>query len=115
MKQFMFLYKGGNPDWATTASAEEREAVMAKWGSWLEALGAQGKLVAGGSPLAYEGKTLTKDGVVTDISASEVKELVSGYSIVKSESYAEAVEIARGCPIFLHEGAHLEVREVVIM
>ncbi|MEZ4649862.1 MAG: YciI family protein [Candidatus Eisenbacteria bacterium] len=115
MKQFMFLYKGGDPDWATKASPEEMAAVMAKWGTWLQSLGAAGKLVTGGSPLAYEGKKLTKDGVVTDISAAEIKELVSGYSIVEAENYDEALALARDCPMFASPNAHLEVREVILM
>ncbi|EGU60710.1 YCII-related protein, partial [Vibrio nigripulchritudo ATCC 27043] len=55
------------------------------------------------------------DGVVTDIAAIEFKELVSGYSIVKAESYDEAVEITKTCPIFNHPGCSVEVREIMQM
>src|SRR5690606_41666027 len=61
----------------------------------MEALGARGQLVTGGSPLEYEGKRVAPDGVITDIAASELKELVSGYSIVKAKDYDEAVQIDR--------------------
>jgi hypothetical protein len=115
MKEFMFVYKGGDPKWMATATAEEKQAVMAKWGAWFESLGKKGQLVAGGSPLEPGGKRLKKDGVVTDIAASEFKELVSGYSIVKAASDEEAVAIARECPIFRQEGASLEVRTVIAM
>jgi len=115
MKEFMLLYKGGDPKWMSEASAEERQAVMAKWGAWLSKLGDKGQLVAGGSPLEYAGKRLKKDGVVTDIAASEVKELVSGYSIIKAESYEQAAVIARDCPIFRIDGAVVEVRAVLAM
>jgi hypothetical protein len=115
MKEFMFVYKSGDPKWMATASAEQKQAVMAKWGSWMETLGKKGQLVTGGSPLDFGGKRLLKkDGVVTDIAASEFKELVSGYSIVKAESYDEAVAIARDCPIFLNEGI-VEIRTVLAM
>src|SRR5262245_42118400 len=109
MKEFMFLYKGGDSKWVTSSSAEEKQAVMAKWAAWLGALGERGQLVTGGSPLEYSGKRLKKDGVVTDIAASEMKELVSGYSIIKADSYEKAAVIARECPIFRIEGAVVEI------
>jgi hypothetical protein len=114
MKEFMFLYRGGDPAWHE-ASGEEKQAVMAKWGAWMGALGEKGQLVNGGSPLDFAGRKLTKDGVVTDISASEFKELVSGYTIIKAKSYEEAVAIARECPIFHLESAMVEIRAVTPM
>ena len=113
MQDYMFIYKGGDPQWMARAKPEEMQAVMAKWGEWMERLAKQGRLVTGGSPLAYDGKKVTKAGVVTDISASELKELVSGYSIVKAADYDEAAKMAKDCPIFLHEGTTVEVRAVV--
>jgi hypothetical protein len=114
MKEFMLLYKGGDQTWMN-ASAEERQAVLAKWGEWLGKLTQKGQLVAGGSPLEYAGKRVKKDGVVTDIAASEVKELVSGYSIIRAESYEQAAAISRDCPIFRIEGSVVEVRAVLAM
>jgi hypothetical protein len=115
MKEFILLYKGGDPKWMAGASAEERQAVMAKWVSWLGVLGERGQLVTGGSPLEYGGKRLKKDGVVTDIAASELKELVSGYSIIKADNLDRAAAIARECPIFNVEGAIVEIRPVAAM
>lgn len=115
MKEFMFVYKSGDPTWAPPSTPAEKQAVMAKWGGWLETLGKKGQLVSGGSPLEFGGKRLKKDGVVTDIAASEFKELVSGYSIIKAADYDEAVRIARECPIFLTEGTSLEIRTVIAM
>jgi hypothetical protein len=115
MKEFIFLYRGGDSTW-TKASAEEKQAVMAKWGAWMTKLGERGQLVTGGSPLEYGGKRLLeKDGVLTDIAASEVKELVSGYSIIKAESFDQAATIARDCPIFRVPGAQVEIRLVAAM
>ena len=113
MKEFIFLYRGGDQTWQT-ASEAEKQAVMAKWGDWMAKLGSKGQLVTGGSPLEYSGKRLLKkDGVLTDIAASEIKELVSGYSIVKAESYEQAAALARECPIFRVDGASVEIRLVV--
>jgi hypothetical protein len=115
MKDFMFIYKGGDHTWMANASDEEKQAVMAKWGEWMELVGKKGQLVSGGSPLSFDGKRVTKDGVVTDVSASELKELVTGYTLIKAASYAAAAELAKTCPIFLHDGTTVEVRAVVSM
>jgi hypothetical protein len=40
---------------------------------------------------------------------AESKDLVGGYAIVNATSVDDAVEIARGCPIFEYDGS-LEVR-----
>jgi len=116
MKDFMLIYKGGDPNWQE-ASAEQKQAMMARWGTWLGALGAKGKLVTGGSPLESSGRQLTRDGVVTDIASLELKELVTGYSIIKAESYEEAVTLAKDCPIFANTKGHasLEIRQILPM
>jgi hypothetical protein len=115
MKEFMFLYKGGDQTWLS-APAEEKAAVMGLWGAWMTKLGEKGQLVTGGSPLDYSGKRLLKkDGVLTDIASSEVKELVSGYSIIKAESYEQAAAIARECPIFRVPNSLVEIRPVLAM
>jgi hypothetical protein len=112
MQEFMFIYRGGDNQWLETASEQEKAAVMAKWGAWMGALAKNGQLSTGGSPLIPGGKRLGSDGVVTDISASEFKELVTGYSIVKAKDYDEAVAIAKECPIFSHHNSRLEIRTV---
>lgn len=111
MKEFMLIYKGGDPGWQN-APAEAKKAAQAAWGEWFAALGAKGQLSTGGSPLDFEGKRVAPDGVITDIAASELKELVSGYSIIKANNYAEAAAIARGCPILHVKGTIVEVRAV---
>ena len=112
MNEYMFLYKGGDPEWMKNASDEERKTTMEKWSAWMANLKDQDKLSSGGSPLHFSGKHLTGDGVVTDIAAVELKEMVTGYSIVRAESYEEAVEIAKACPIFDYPGCSVDIREV---
>ena len=115
MKDYMLFYKGGDPDWMEKQSEEQMATAMSNWANWLEKLQQNENLISGGSPLQYSGKRLTQDGVVTDISASEFKELVSGYTIIRTNSMDEAVEIARGCPIFNYPNIKTEIREVVDM
>ena len=115
MKEFMLIYKGGDPDWLATATPEEMGATMEKWNVWMGNLQEKEQLVSGGSPLNYGGKRLDHDGVVTDISTPEFKELVSGYSIIMADDMDAAVKIARDCPIFCYPGTKCEVREVMNM
>jgi hypothetical protein len=48
---------------------------------------------------------------VTDGPFIEAKEMVGGYLIVNAKDINEAVEISKGCPIFLENGK-VEVRPV---
>ena len=115
MKDFMFIYRNPDSTWRERSTPEDIQAVMAKWGAWMGALTAKGQLVAGGSPLEREGRLLKKDGVLTDMTAVELKELVTGYSIVKAETYEQAAAIARECPIFRDPNAIVEIRVVAAM
>lgn len=112
MNEYMLIYQGGDPEWAKNASADEMNAAMAQWGAWMEELSKQEKLVTGGSPLHYSGKRISTDKLVTDIAASELKELVSGYSIIRADNIDEALEMAKRCPIFNYPEVTVEVREI---
>ena len=113
MQEYMLIYQGGDPEWHEKTSPEEIETMMAKWEVWMTELSEKGKLVSGGDPLHYSGKRITPEGVVTDIATSELKELVSGYSIVAANTIDEAVDLAKQCPIMDHADIIVEVREVL--
>ena len=113
MKEFMLIYIGGDHEKMKTMPAEEMAASMERWGAWMGALQEKDQLASGGSPLEYSGKRLDEKGVVTDIAASEFKELVSGYSVVKAKDIEEAISIAKECPIFHYPGLTVEIREVM--
>lgn len=112
MNEYMLLYKGGDPDFRAT-SPEEMAKIMGHWQEWFEALEKKGQLSNGGFPLLFSGKRVDKEMVVTDIAAAELKELVSGFSIIKANSLEEATEISKGCPIFHSPIQFVEVRELM--
>ncbi|WP_100657039.1 YciI family protein [Alteromonas flava] len=112
MQEYMLIYQGGDPEWHEKMTEEENQAVMQKWEAWMTALSEKGQLVSGGNPLHYSGKRLTPDHVVTDISAAEYHELVSGYSIIAAASMDEAVVLAKQCPILLYPEVTVEIREI---
>ena len=83
--------------------------------NWLGSIAAQNKLVDKGNtllPTPGSAKTVKPDNVVTDGPYTEIKEFISGYIVVKTETIEEAVEIAKGNPIFKIRGS-IEVREVL--
>lgn len=83
--------------------------------NWLGNIAAQNKLVDKGNtllPAPGSAKTVKPDNVVTDGPYTEIKEFISGYIVVKTETIEEAVEIAKENPIF-KIGGSIEVREVL--
>jgi len=83
--------------------------------NWLGSIAAQNKLVDKGNtllPIPGSAKTVKPDNVVTDGPYTEIKEFISGYIVVKADNIDEAVEMAKGNPIF-KIGGNIEVREVL--
>ena len=108
MKEYLFLFRGGN----VPQSPEEGQAHMQRWMQWMEGLGKQGKF-AGAQPLNKTGKQVTgTKKLVTDGPYMEGKEMVGGYLICKADSYDEAIEISKGCPILEFDSGIVEVREI---
>jgi len=112
MKDFMFLFRGGLD--VTRASAEELERAMQKWRVWTEELAGKGKYVTG-QRLTRSGSVLTgKKKELTDGPFTEGKEIVGGFVVIKAVDLGDAIESARGCPIFDYDGS-AEVREIVVV
>lgn len=85
---------------------------MQLWITWMGDLGKQGKML-GAQPLQATGRNVAgTQKVVTDGPYMEGKEMVGGYLICKADSYDEAVEISKGCPILAFDDGAVEVREL---
>src|SRR6187431_2489960 len=99
MKEYLLLFRGSD----MPQSPEESQAHMQRWMQWMGELGQQGKFV-GAQPLTKEGKQVKgSKKAVTDGPFMEGKEMVGGYLICKADSFDEAVEISKGCPILEYE------------
>lgn len=94
-----------------TGSPEEMQSMTKQWMDWMGSIAAQNKLVDRGNRLGEEGKVLRPNNVVTDGPYTEIKETLGGYTLVKANSMDEAVELAKGCPIFA-VGGTVEVRPI---
>ena len=111
MKQYLFLFRGGDAQHAMQ-SPEEFQAHMQKWMQWMGGLNEKG-IFLGAQPLEQSGRQVTGSGkVVTDGPFMEGKEMVGGYLMCKAGSYDEAVEISKGCPILEFDDGRVEVREI---
>ena len=112
MERYLYVFRGGS---GMGQTPEEIQAHMGRWGSWMEELGKQGKL-EGGEPLESEGRMVKSGGnVVTDGPFAEGSEVVGGYLLVKANSYDEAAEMSKGCPIFEYDDGTVEVRQIAKM
>ena len=85
MKKFIFLAHG-----EMERSPEFQQAHRAWWSS------IEGHVVDSGNPL-FNGRNVTRDGTVSDLSADRSAAL--GYSIVEAESIDEAVAMLAECPM----------------
>ena len=113
MKDFLFVYR---TDYSKmpTGTPEEMAAMTKRWMDWMAGIAAQNKLADRGNRLTNSGKVVRADNVVTNGPYTEIKDSIGGYSMVKAESYDEAVDLAKGCPI-LTVGGNVEVREVSVL
>jgi hypothetical protein len=113
MKDFVMIFRNsGDP--AVMMSPDEMQEIMQDWQNWMGSLAAQNLLVSPGSRLGFEGKTVKANHVVTDGPFAEIKEMVSGFIIVRAQTVDEAANIAKDCPIF-KAGGSVEVRAIIPM
>jgi hypothetical protein len=110
MSEFLYIYRAG----AHSQSPAEMQAAMQRWATWLKELGDKGHVKSPGHPLERTGKLVSGAGkIVTDGPFAE-KDMVGGYSVIEAQDLAQAVELAKGCPIFL-AGGQVEVRSIMKM
>jgi hypothetical protein len=113
MSEFTMIYRNTNdPD--VQFSPEQMQGIMKQWQDWMGSLAAQNKIVNPGNRLGFEGATIRPNNVVTDGPYAEIKEMISGYTIIEAETLGEAIELAKGCPV-LAMGGNVEVRAIIPM
>jgi hypothetical protein len=110
MKDFLLVFRADYTN-QPASSPEEMQAVTKLWMDWIGGIAAQNKLTSAGNSLKGGGKVVRPKNVITDGPYTEIKELIGGYSIVKTATIEEAAEIAKGCPILM-VGGNVEIREI---
>jgi hypothetical protein len=87
---YLLLYSGGN----MPATEAEQKKVMEAWNSWFAKHGEA--ITDGGNPFTAKAKTIGADGKVTDGAFAAA----TGYTLIKSDSLDNAVEIAKAVRYF---------------
>jgi hypothetical protein len=109
MSEYVFLYRGGEAG----RSPERLQQMMQKWMAWFKELGEKGHVKNQGHPLERAGKLVKgQQKTIIDGPFAEAKDVVGGYSLIDARDLEQAVELAKGCPIFEVEGT-VEVRPVM--
>lgn len=113
MNEFVLIFRNESMPEAKM-SPEQMQAVMKQWQDWMGGIAAQNKLASSGNRLGGEGKVLKPNNIVSDGPYVELKEMLSGFIIVKTDTIKDATELSKGCPI-LKMGGSVEVRNVIPM
>ncbi len=113
MNEFSLIFRNAEHP-SVQFSPEQMQGILLQWRDWIGSIAAQDKLASRGARLGIEGKILKPNDVVTDGPYVEMKEILSGFIIVKADTIEEATEMAKGCPV-LNVGGSVEVRSIIPM
>jgi hypothetical protein len=106
---FMVLIRGGTFDERTP---QEQAQMVAAFRDWAGELARMNRLRAG-EQLAEDGHVLAHaDGDVAARPYRSPEDGVGGYFVIMAKDYAEALDLARGCPQ-LRFGGSVEVRRII--
>ena len=110
MPQFVVMLRD-NGSFPTDISAEEIQAILQKYGEWIQGIGGQGQKLRDG-----EGRTLIRENdrvTITDGPYTESKEILGGYFLVDAGDYDEVVRRCQDSPHL--EYGSIEIRQVEIV
>jgi hypothetical protein len=105
--EFLVISRG---QWDSRLSRDERQNVIDRFYAWLDQLVDEGKMKRG-QRLTYEGKTIGRQGAITDGPFGESKEVIGGYWFVLAHNLDEAAQIAKTNPC-LGCGLLVEIRPI---
>lgn len=110
MKEFMMIFIGG--DYETGGmSPDEFERRMQRWNQWVEELQKE-ELYLGGRALKNTKKQVVEEkGVAVDGAYVEIKELVTGYFLIKARDFDHAASLTKSYPDY-DLGGRVELREI---
>lgn len=112
MKEYILFFRA-DYEALKKVSNEENQARNISWMEWINMIDAQGQLSEGGNHLAIDGLVLHSNGLITEGPFRESKQSILGYILIKAESYDEAEDIAKACPILAGQDTSVEIREII--
>ena|SRR5215468_5962688 len=109
MSKFIYLFCSNQTAYQSM-SPEQMQQNLKKWMDWKDTLEKNGHVTQFGERLDGTGKVIKgKAKSVTDGPYIEVKDFIQGYLLVEAKDLDQAVELAKGCPIFERDGT-VEIR-----
>lgn len=113
MDQFIYLFRATEETSQTAmGTPEAARKSLDVWLTWIRQLDASGHLESPGQPLSPGGRVVRgPHKTVSDGPFLESKDLVLGFIVVKARDLAQAVELAKGCPMLAGDGS-VEVRPI---
>lgn len=112
MDQYALIMR--HEDGAKLASPEQMEQWMRQTMDWIGGIAAREKFVTGTGLLFDGARVVRSDKTVTNGPFGDIKETIGGLIVVKAESFDEAAEFAKGCPVLQGEGNSMEVRKIAM-
>jgi hypothetical protein len=112
MQRYLLLIRGEEGRYAAL-SPEEIQGILQRFAKWREELTAGGHNPQGQKLRDGTGRNLKLSGgklIVTDGPFAETREILGGYYMFDAESFEQAVELAKGCPVLPF--GPIEIREV---
>jgi len=113
MKEFVLLFRMDITSPVAQPSPRQMELDMVEWMEWIDYITDKGQLAEGGNHLSYSGKVIRPFNAIVNEPYTVKNESVTGYIIILAKDIADAVHIAKKCPILQCEGTSVEVRETV--
>lgn len=112
MKEFMMIFIGA--DYADLGlSPEELQNRMGKWFAWGNKMEQAGTLRGGHALHGNMRRIVGENRTVTDLTSTEVKEIVGGYYIVEAADVDAVEKIAQDFPDY-DLGGTVEIREIMV-
>lgn len=112
MKEFMMIFVGA--DYADLGlSPEELQNRMGKWFAWGNKMEQAGILRGGNALNPQIRRIVGENRTVTDLTSTEVKEIIGGYYLVVANDFDAVQEIAQDFPDY-DLGGTVEIREVTV-
>jgi hypothetical protein len=112
MQRYMLLLRSDEKAFSKL-SPEDIQGILQRFSKWRESLTAGGHKPEGQKLRNGTGRVMRQSEgklIVTDGPYAETRELVGGYFAYDAESYEQAVELAKGCPVLPF--GPIEIREI---
>ena len=109
MNEFLLIFRRDFSNKETQPSPEQLQESLKQWQDWFGSIAAQDKLSRPLQRWDTQGKVVQSTKNVVNGPYAEIKESIGGLIFLKVDTYDEALEIAKGCPI-LDLGGNVEVR-----